>query len=336
MCDVAFVTKCHRNKEQCYQYAARSGHEPLSLCNRNQGSHTFAVTFRDAFDKPVLQTGFIVCSMKTQTIFLTTIILLSASPVVIGEMAASSTTDALQLRYVVASGKAQLSIIQDISAGERKSIANRDLLMEFELDEAPGAIAVEITRVKGSYEAHGMSQRLGSSGLKGQTFNLQKTDDYCVLQRSVTDSKLEIGVGQMIGGNYPVALALADIMPALPEDPVTLGSTWESSRDARFLEGWAWTQGRLISEHKVTDLGEKDGHTIVSVSSTSYAQLSDVEGGVVFSGDGELKRTAQWRFDATEGRLLSVSMEQETTGINTLPQGDIDVRQITKAQYSTE
>jgi hypothetical protein len=336
MCDVAFVTKCHRNKEQCYQYAARSGHEPLSLCNRNQGSHTFAVTFRDAFDKPVLQTGFIVCSMKTQTIFLTTIILLSASPVVMGEMADPSTTDALQLRYVGASGKAKLSINQDISAGEHKSIANRGIFMEFELGEAPGAVAFEITRVKGSYEAHGMAQRLPSSGLKGQTFNMQKTDDNRVLKHSNSDSKLEIGMGQMIGGNYPVELALADIMPTLPHDPVALGSTWKSSRDARFLEGWAWTQGRLTSEHKVTDLGEKDGHTIVSVTSTSYAQLNDVEGGVVFGGDGELKRTAQWRFDATEGRLLSVSMEQESTGINTMPQCDIDVRQITKVQYSTK
>lgn len=274
--------------------------------------------------------------MKTHTIFLTTVFLLSASPVVPGEMAALSTTDGLQLRYGQTGGKAKLSINQDISAGKHKSIASRGFFMEFELGEAPGAVAFEITRVKGSYEAHGMTQRLPSSGLKGQTFNMKKTDDSRVLQRSGSDSKLEIGTGQMIGGNYPVELALADIIPALPEDPVALGSTWESSRDARFLEGWAWTEGRLSSEHKVTDLDQKNGHTIVSVTSTSHAQLSDVEGGVVFSGDGELKRTSNWRFDATEGRLLSVSMEQETTGINTLPQGDIDVRQKTKVQYSTK
>jgi hypothetical protein len=336
MCDVAFVTKCHRIGVPRYAHGAGSVHLRHWFCNRKQGPRTFAVTFRDALDKPALQTGLIVCTMKTQTIFLTTAILLSVSFVVPGETAASSTTDALHLRYGESSGDVKLSINQDISAGEHQSIASRDFLMEFELGEAPGAIAFEITRVKGSYEAHGMTQRLPSSGLKGQAFNMEKTDGNRVLQRSNSDNKLEIGTGQMIGGNYPVELALADIMPVLPEDPVALGSTWETSRDARFLEGWTWTQGRLSSEHKVTDLDEVDGHTIVSVTSTSHAQLSDVEGGVVYSGDGELKRTSKWRFDATGGRLLSVSMEQETTGINTMPQGDIDVSQKTKVQYSTK
>jgi len=272
--------------------------------------------------------------MKTQTIFLTSLVLLSVSPVVTGEMAAHSTTDSVQLRYGEATGEAKLSINQDISAGTHKSIASRDFWMNFDLAEAPGAIAFEITRVKASYKAHDMTQRLPASGLKGQTFDMQKTDENRSLQRTDSDKKLEIGVGQMIGGNYPVGLALADIMPPLPEEAVSVGSTWESSRDTHWLEGWAWTKGHLITEHKVTGLDETDGHTIVSVSSSSHAQLSDVEGGVVFSGEGELKRISTWRFDATDGRLLLMTTEQETTGTNTLPQGDIDVRQKTKVKYS--
>ena len=306
------------------------------VCNRNEAPAIFVVTFRDVFDKQALQTGFIVCIMKTQTIFLTSIILLSASPVVTGEMAVPSTTDGLQLRYGVAGGKAKLSINQDISAGEHESIASRNFWMDFELTEAPGAFAFEITRVKGTYTAHDMTQRLPVSGFKGQSLQMQKSDGDRSLQRTDSDSKLEIPVGQMIAGNYPIGLALADIMPALPENPVTIGSTWESTRETRWLEGWAWTEGRLISEHKVTDLEQKGGHTIVDVISTSHAQLSDVEGGVLYSGDGELTRTSQWRFDATEGRVVSILMEQETTGINTLPQGNIDVRQTTKVEYSTK
>jgi len=274
--------------------------------------------------------------MKTQTIYLTSLILLSVSSVVPADMTAPSTTNGLHLRYGSPAGKVELSVNHDISAGGHQSIASRQFSMDFELGDAPGAIAFEITRVKGSYIAHDMTQRLPASGLSGQTFYMNKADDNRALQRTDSDSKLEIGVGQMIGGNYPVGLALADIMPELPEGPISVDSTWESTRDTLSLEGWAWTRGQLISEHQVTDLQQEDGHTIVGVTSTSHAQLSDVDGGVVFSGDGELKRTSHWRFDVTGGRVLSISMEQETFGVNTMPQGNMDVRQITKVEYSTK
>ena len=174
--------------------------------------------------------------MKTQTIVLTSIILLSTSTVVTGDMAAPSTTDAVQLRYGSPVGTVKLSVDQDISAAGHESMAGRQFFMDFELGEAADAVAFEITRVKGSYKAHDMTQRLPASGLKGQTFYMEKTDDNRVLQRTDSDKKLEIGVGQMIGGNYPVGLALADIMPVLPESPVTVGSTWESTRETRWLE----------------------------------------------------------------------------------------------------
>jgi len=306
------------------------------FCNTKLGSNCFAVTFRDVFDKLPRHTGPIVCNMKTQTMYLTSLILLSVTPVVNGDMAAASTNESIQLRYLNASGKVEISIKQDISAGANKSIASRDFWMDFNLAETPDAIAFEITRVKGSYKAHDMTQRLPASGLKGQVFDMQRTDENRALQRTDSDSKLEIGVGQMIGRNYPVGLAVADIMPQLPADAVTVGSRWKSTRESQWLEGWAWTQGQLITEHTVTELDQRGGHTIVSVASASHAQLSDVEGGVEFSGAGELKRSSNWRFDATDGRLLSMSIEQETTGTNTLPQGTFDVLQETKIKYSAE
>ena len=138
----------------------------------------------------------------------------------------------------------------------------------------------------------------------------------------------------MIGADYPVGLALVDILPILPQGPVSIGTTWTSSRDTRSLEGWAWAAGSLRSEHTVTALDKDNGHTIVSVTSTSKAQLVKDGNGLQYSGDGALNRTSNWRFDASDGRLLSVSMKQETSGFNSFPQGKIEVRQRTKVEFA--
>jgi len=71
------------------------------------------------------------------------------------------------------------------------------------------------------------------------------------------------------------------------------------------------------------------------VTSTSKARLAKDGDGLPYSGDGTLNRTSNWRFDASDGRLLSVEMEQETSGINTLPQGKMGVQQLTKVEFTT-
>jgi len=90
----------------------------------------------------------------------------------------------------------------------------------------------------------------------------------------------------------------------------------------------------LTSEHTVTAIDQHNGHTIISVTSTSKAQVGKVGSGLEYSGDGDLSRTSNWQFDASDGRLLSVSMQQETSGINTLPQGAVGVRQLTKVEFA--
>ncbi len=325
--DVGFVTKCHSRLLLRYQ--------KRHLCNKNQGSNTATVTFCDVADKSARQAGLKVWAMNTKAIYLTTYFLLSASPLAFGDMAASSTTDGLQLRYADPGSTATLSISHDITAGGNPSLASRSFLMDFELGEAPGAFTVFINKVKGSFTAHNQTQRLPASGLKGQSFLLDKTEDDRALRRTESDNKLQVGLGQMVGSRFPIGLALADILPILPEGPVTLGSRWQSAQDTRSLEGWAWAEGRLSSEHAVTAVNQLDGHTIVSITSTAHAQLSNVEGGIDYSGGGDLKRTSHWRFDATDGRLLSISMEQETSGSNTLPQGNLEVLQLTKVEYSS-
>ena len=85
--------------------------------------------------------------------------------------------------------------------------------------------------------------------------------------RTDPDQDPEVPVGQIIGADYPVGLALVDILPVLPEEAVSVGSTWVTSQDTRSLEGWAWATGGLRTEHVVTAIDKEKGHAIVSVTS---------------------------------------------------------------------
>jgi len=269
--------------------------------------------------------------MKTTAIYLTTTLVLTSTSLVFGD----SVSEDLKIRYGNPSGKATLSVRHDISAGGHDSTASRSFLMDLELSETQDIVSVKINKAKGSYTAHGMTQRLPASRLAGQSITFSKLDNGHELQRTDPDNDLEIPVGQMIGADYPIGLALVDILPVLPEGPVSVGTSWTTTRDTRSLEGWAWAAGSLSSEHTVTALDKHNGHTIVSVTSTSKAQLVKDGSGLQYSGDGTLNRTSNWRFDTSDGRLLSVSMEQETSGINTLPQGEVEVRQLTKVEFIT-
>jgi len=272
--------------------------------------------------------------MNKKTIYLTTSLVLATASFSTFDLSADTATpNGVQLRYGDAVGSASLSVNQDITAGGNESIAGRDFQLDFELSATSDAVTYNISKAKGSYTAHGMTQRLSSSGLKGQALLLSKVENGAALERTGADDKVAIGLGPMVGANYPVGLALVDILPVLPAAPVEVGTSWTSTQQTQSLEGWSWASGRLTTEHNVTAVDELGGHIVVSVSSTATAQVADVEGAVEYSGDGILERTSHWRFDVTDGKLLSVSMEQNTTGQNTLPQGTMEVKQVTKVEY---
>ncbi len=273
--------------------------------------------------------------MNSKAICLTITLLLTSSPQVFGDAAA----DQIQLRYGDLSGNVKLSVRQKIQAGDlgtkRNMRAGRIISLELELKEQDGAVLAYIEKAKANYTAHEMTQRLPTSSLVGQSIKISKTGNGQAIQRTNPDQDLLIGVGQIIGGDYPVGLALVDILPVLPEGPVKVGTTWATTQDTLSLEGWAWASGNLDSQHTVTGVDQLNTHTIVSVISTAQARLGNVDGGLKYSGDGELNRTSSWRFDATDGRLLSLRMEQDTSGINTMPQGEVGVRQHTIVEYKT-
>jgi hypothetical protein len=269
--------------------------------------------------------------MKTQTIYLTSTLLLVSSSLA----TANSAADKLKLRYANPAANAQLTVKHEIRAGQHNTTASREFDIDLEFPTSTEAVPVTITKAKANYTAHGMNQRLPTTKLIGQSVMLSIADEGNAIQRSKPIQDLEIPVGDIIGADYPVGLALTDMLPILPESPVAVGTTWSTTRPTLSLEGWAWASGTLSTEHRVTAIDMDNGHAIVSVSSTAKGQLGEAEKGLKFSGDGTLSRTSNWRFDSTDGRLLALSMKQTTSGINTLPQGEVEVRQLTQVEFTT-
>ena len=111
-----------------------------------------------------------------------------------------------------------------------------------------------------------------------------------------------VDLGFITEGGYALDGALSDMLPVLPENPVSVGSNWDTQRDVRTLVGWAWTQGQLDCHHEVTAVEQQGNHTIVSVTSSSSTVLSAVEGTGQYSGNGQLSRNYQWRFDDVKTR----------------------------------
>ena len=84
--------------------------------------------------------------------------------------------------------------------------------------------------------------------------------------------------------------------------------------------------------NEVVDITQSDGHTVVHVQSQGKTSVGAADGTTGFVGEGALERRVKWTFDADSGRLLSLSLEQEGSGTNKLPQGLVQVRQETRIE----
>jgi hypothetical protein len=263
--------------------------------------------------------------MKTKTTILI-LALLSASPV---------TANASTLRYDV-SGEMQLTMEQKIYPdGQARAIARRKFSMTFQIEGAQDDnLSVELRAIRGSYSAHEMNQRLPTSHLIGNEFYLQGDGRSFRTVESDT-APAEINLGQITDGGLRPSDLLAQLLPMLPDEPVSVGSTWDTERYIRSLEGWAWAGGVLNRRHEVKSIDHSDGRTIVSVQTLGSAIVRAAEGNTGFVGESSLEQTVDWRFDAGNGQLLSLSIKQEASGgASQLPQGAVPVRQISRYELS--
>jgi hypothetical protein len=206
--------------------------------------------------------------MKTKTKILI-LALLSASPV-----AANAST----LRYDLA-GEMQLTMEQEIYPGGRtEALAGRSFSMTFAINSATDDdLLVDLSAIRGSYSAHGMNQRLPTSHLTGNEFQL--LGDGRSFRTAESDTPpVEVNLGQITDGGLRPSELLAQLLPVLPDAPVSVGSTWDTERYTRSLEGWAWAGGMLKRHHEVSRIDQANGRTVVSVRSLGTAILGAAEG----------------------------------------------------------
>jgi hypothetical protein len=238
--------------------------------------------------------------------------------------------DQSTMRYDL-SGELLLILEQDIYPGGRtEPLAGRRFEMTFAISGArdDNPLNAKLTAIKASYEAHGMNQRLSVSHLEGQQVVLG--NDGRVI--SLDDPGAGIDMGAITDGDLHPSALLVDVLPALPDGPVTPGLTWETEQAVRSLEGWAWAGGDMRYRHEVTDVSTQDGNTVVYVQSHGQTTVTAASGTQGFLGSGSLQRHVEWSFNTTTGRLVSLSMEQEGQGTNELPQGQVSVRQVTRVE----
>jgi len=260
--------------------------------------------------------------MKTTTLTLL-LILLVAMP---------AAADQPTLRYKL-SGTLQLHMEQDMYPnGRTESIADRrfDMTFEFGDSESINETQAELAAIKATYNAHGMKQILSTRHLVGQQVPLH-SDGKTI---NLNDPGGDVDMGFVTDGGFYPAAVLVDLLPVLPDGPVSNGMTWETRQLLSSLEGWAWAEGDMQYSHEVTGITQDAGRTIVQVESQGTTTTTAAEGRAGYIGEGNIERRMKWTFDATAGQLLSLSLEQEGSGTNQLPQGQVQVRQVTRVELS--
>jgi hypothetical protein len=247
----------------------------------------------------------------------------------------SQTEETHRVRYDDPSGRVSLTVSQDIEVvREPPVVASRDFSFDLTLaaDDASAAVTVTVDRAKGSYVAHEMKQRLGTRHLAGRSFSLSIAATGRWLEATEPSESAEIDLGPVVVPGFSIVEALSDALPVLPETAVAVGTTWMTERPLRSLEGWTWATGFLTSRHRVTAVDRQKAHTVVTVATEAKATLVPVDD--ERPGSADLERTLSWTFDATDGRLLSLSSDQTTEGRADLGRGEIPVYQRTRVELT--
>jgi hypothetical protein len=246
---------------------------------------------------------------------------------------APQTNDGHLVRYSALSGPMSMSVSHDITVLRDEPIhADRKFSYDLSMATTDDSITVTVESAKATFTAHDMTQRLPTRGLTGASFPLAIGDGGRQLNPVDPAEALVIDLGPATQPGYSIAQALQDTLPILPEQAVRVGTTWKTEQTIQSLAGWTWATGVMKGDHRVTSVEKRTGHTHVTVETRAEATLGPVEGGK--DCDGTLKRSLQWTFDATNGQLVSLSLEQETDGTSTVPQGEIRIHQVTTVKLA--
>jgi hypothetical protein len=261
--------------------------------------------------------------MKNTTLIFTLALFASAP------LAADETT----LRYQLVD-EMQLTIKQEIFVGNRREpIAERKFRMTFQFNPPEGQQqTVTLEKFSASYTAHDMKQRLPTSHLSGKTFRIRGDGQ----SFEVSQSGEGLGLGNITDGNIYPSEIFTNLLPSLPTADIVPGDSWDSQRNIRSIEGWAFASGTLNSHHVVTGIDESNGKKLLQVKTTATASIMAAENNQGFIAEGSLEQAIDWEFDLNNGQLISLKTKEKASGINTLSQGDLAVKQTTIYQLKTK
>ena len=263
--------------------------------------------------------------MKTKSMYLTSTLILALL------LASPLAADETNMRYAGQAGSYQLEVDHQILAGKDYSHpAERTFSIALLMQKADQSVTVTLEEINGTYTAHEMTQRLSTRHLKGKSLQLTSANGGRALAQNAHEDDPRIGLGAITPQGYPISMALADMLPVLPESAVETGSNWTTEGEINSLVGWGWINGKLVSRHTVTDINEENGNTLVSVESIAEATINDP----IDDGKYALTRNTNWQFNATKGRLVSLSLNEDAYATSKLPQGNVPVHQVTKVTLS--
>lgn len=261
--------------------------------------------------------------------------------ILIGVVGISTTAQAsdVLMRYNNTNANMQLSIKQDVYTGTEETLRS-DRLMNLNLaiagNNTSNDIAITINKAGGFINVHGQTQRISGSYLTNFTFPMKFSKDHRSLKTDPDNKAPDLDLGQSFAIGLPIGGTLVDVFPILPAAAVSVGSTWNTTNDFKILEGWSWAKGIAVNNNEVTAIDVVNGHQMVSVKTNVSAKLEDANSARPYGENGALTRTTLWMFDATDGRLVSLEINQTSNGFNHLQPSKppLAVRQETNINFS--
>ena len=252
-------------------------------------------------------------------------------------MSVTQAANDIKLRYSTQNQPSKFSVKQSMVIGEKgENHFSRDFSFDVSTAEQqkPESILLTINKARASFSAHGQKMRQQTSHMISQSVALTVSSDGLRILPPSEKKDQAVNV-QLVEAGFPVGRAFSELLPILPNKAINIGSRWTSEKKVHSLEGWSWLEGTIANQHTVTSIEQKHGSTLISVETLSKGNLVATAQSRKYQGEEALTQKSNWVFDATHGRLISLSVEQKTKGRSEVPQGMVIVAQTTQFNLST-